>query len=136
MTQVGLRRDVQSSGKVYKLKFVAAGGTFKEAECLDNEYILDAAERAGIDLPATCRGEASEGRMPAMPAWVTRSMQNPLPWRGWGEPPPAVNEGLKTFIFRWNLRRMRGTGGQGHLRRQRHPGPRVHREGGGQWACT
>ena len=59
---VGMRKEVQSSGKVYKLKFLASGGTFKEAECQDNEYILDAAERAGIDLPATCRGERLLGR--------------------------------------------------------------------------
>lgn len=27
-----------------------------EMDCRDNQYILDAADAAGIDLPATCRG--------------------------------------------------------------------------------
>lgn len=54
---VGERREVESQGKVFKLKFLAAGGATREADCPDNMYILDAAEKAGIDLPATCRGE-------------------------------------------------------------------------------
>ncbi|GAX80522.1 hypothetical protein CEUSTIGMA_g7960.t1 [Chlamydomonas eustigma] len=53
---VGMRKEVASGGKVYKIKFLASGGDFREAECPDNMYILDAAEKAGIDLPATCRG--------------------------------------------------------------------------------
>ena len=53
---VGQRREVDGKGKVYKLKFLAADGEFREADCPDNMYIFDAAEKAGIDLPATCRG--------------------------------------------------------------------------------
>lgn len=45
------RYDVEGKGKTYKLKFLAAEGAYREAECPDNMYILDAAEQAGIDLP-------------------------------------------------------------------------------------
>ncbi len=49
---VGQRKeDVESKGKTFKLTFVAAGGETRVAECPDNVYILDAAEKAGIDLP-------------------------------------------------------------------------------------
>ena len=61
---VGQRREVDGKGKVYKLKFLAADGEFREADCPDNMYIFDAAEKAGIDLPATCRG-GRETRMQA-----------------------------------------------------------------------
>ena len=54
---VGERRDIESKGKVFKMKFLAAGGATREADCPDNMYILDAAEKFGIDLPATCRGK-------------------------------------------------------------------------------
>ncbi|KAG1672432.1 hypothetical protein FOA52_013218 [Chlamydomonas sp. UWO 241] len=53
---VGERRETESQGKMYKIKFLASGGDFREVECRDNEYILDAADRQGVDLPATCRG--------------------------------------------------------------------------------
>jgi 2Fe-2S type ferredoxin len=36
--------------------FEASKGDSRVVEVADNEYILDAAERAGLDLPATCRG--------------------------------------------------------------------------------
>lgn len=41
------------AGKVYKLKFLAMGGEYREVDCPDNMYILDAAEKGGIDLPGT-----------------------------------------------------------------------------------
>jgi 2Fe-2S type ferredoxin len=46
----------QSEGKVYQLKFLGVGDQQVVVECPDDMYILDAAEKAGLDLPATCRG--------------------------------------------------------------------------------
>ena len=54
--KVGERKEVASSGKMFKVRFLAAGGDSREIECPDNVYILDEAEKKGIDLPATCRG--------------------------------------------------------------------------------
>ncbi|GLC33432.1 hypothetical protein PLESTB_000075100 [Pleodorina starrii] len=51
-----VRGDVASKGITYKVTFVGAGGETREISCPDNQYILDAAEAAGLDLPATCRG--------------------------------------------------------------------------------
>ncbi|EFJ52049.1 hypothetical protein VOLCADRAFT_120406 [Volvox carteri f. nagariensis] len=51
-----VRQDVSSKGISYKVAFVGAGGETREVSCPDNQYILDAAEAAGLDLPATCRG--------------------------------------------------------------------------------
>ena len=51
-----VRTDVSSKGMSYKLTFVGAGGESREVTCRDNQYILDAAEAGGLDLPATCRG--------------------------------------------------------------------------------
>ena len=50
------RGEVKSEGKVFKVSFMGADGETKEVECPDNMYILEAAERGGLDLPATCRG--------------------------------------------------------------------------------
>lgn len=47
---------VKSEGKVYKLRFLGVNDQVKEVDCPDTSYILDAAEKAGLDLPATCRG--------------------------------------------------------------------------------
>lgn len=46
----------KSEGKVYKLSFLGVGDQKMVVECPDDSYILDAAEQAGLDLPATCRG--------------------------------------------------------------------------------
>ncbi|KXZ54540.1 hypothetical protein GPECTOR_4g605 [Gonium pectorale] len=51
-----VRSDVASKGVSFKVTFVGAGGETREISCPDNQYILDAAEAAGLDLPATCRG--------------------------------------------------------------------------------
>jgi 2Fe-2S type ferredoxin len=51
-----VRTDVASKGVSYKLTFVGADGETREVACPDNQYILDAAEAGGLDLPATCRG--------------------------------------------------------------------------------
>lgn len=45
-----------TNGQTYKLTFIGAGGETKEVTARDNQYILDAAEAHGLDLPATCRG--------------------------------------------------------------------------------
>ena len=52
---VGERREVASTGQTFRVTFLAADGE-QVVEVADNEYILDAAERVGLDLPATCRG--------------------------------------------------------------------------------
>ena len=57
------RREVQSEGKTYKVTFIATEGSAREVEVADNEYILDAAERQGLDLPATCRGGSPFGQV-------------------------------------------------------------------------
>ncbi len=46
----------EAKGEVYKVTFVGSGGDNRVVECPDDMYILDAAEQAGLDLPATCRG--------------------------------------------------------------------------------
>jgi 2Fe-2S type ferredoxin len=45
---------VESKGLSYKITLVAADDT-RSFDCPDNAYILNAAEAAGLDLPATCR---------------------------------------------------------------------------------
>lgn len=49
------QRSVESKGAVFKVTMVAANDESRSFECPDNEYILNAAEAAGLDLPATCR---------------------------------------------------------------------------------
>lgn len=46
----------ETEGKSFKVTFLAQGGDTRVVDCPDNMYILDAAEAAGVDLPATCRG--------------------------------------------------------------------------------
>jgi 2Fe-2S type ferredoxin len=46
---------VESKGVSYKITLVASGDDTRTFDCPDNEYILNAAEAAGLDLPATCR---------------------------------------------------------------------------------
>lgn len=45
----------ESKGLTYKVTLVARNNETRSFECPDNQYILSAAEDAGIDLPATCR---------------------------------------------------------------------------------
>jgi len=52
---VDSRGSFQSQGKVYKLTFKGVGDEERVVECPDDTYILDAAEQAGLDLPATCK---------------------------------------------------------------------------------
>ncbi|KAG2486434.1 hypothetical protein HYH03_014881 [Edaphochlamys debaryana] len=54
--KVAVARQVESKGQKFKVTFVGAGGETREMECPDNQYILDAADENGLDLPATCRG--------------------------------------------------------------------------------
>jgi ferredoxin len=53
--KVGQRKEFKSQGKTYKLTFLASGEA-RTIDCPDDMYILDAADKNGIDLPATCRG--------------------------------------------------------------------------------
>eukprot|EP00389_Voromonas_pontica_P011336 GDKH01017325.1.p1 GENE.GDKH01017325.1~~GDKH01017325.1.p1 ORF type:complete len:158 (+),score=19.35 GDKH01017325.1:299-772(+) len=39
----------------YKVVFMLPDGEEHEVECADDEYILDAAEEAGVDIPYACR---------------------------------------------------------------------------------
>lgn len=50
------KAPVESKGAVYTVTFIARGDATREVPCRDDQYILDAAEEAGLDLPATCRG--------------------------------------------------------------------------------
>ena len=43
--KVGSRREVESGGKSYTIKFTGADSQARTITCNDNEYILDAAER-------------------------------------------------------------------------------------------
>ncbi|PFH37030.1 ferodoxin FD [Besnoitia besnoiti] len=40
----------------YRVKLQGPDGATKEIECAEDEYILDAAEAAGVELPYSCRG--------------------------------------------------------------------------------
>lgn len=51
---VNLVREVESQGKTYTVRFLGKG-EWREVQVPDNKYILDTAEAAGMDLPATCR---------------------------------------------------------------------------------
>lgn len=55
--KVSLKKEAfKSEGKVFKIGLAGAGGEVVEIDCPDDSYILDAADKAGLDLPATCRG--------------------------------------------------------------------------------
>lgn len=51
---VDSRGSFKSQGKVFKLTFKGVGEE-RVVECPDDTYILEAAENAGLDLPATCK---------------------------------------------------------------------------------
>jgi hypothetical protein len=53
---VSIRRDFESQGKSFKVTFLTKGDQSTTIDCPDDQYILDAAEAVGLDLPATCRG--------------------------------------------------------------------------------
>ena len=45
-----------SKGVVFKVSFLGMNDQSVTIDCPDDSYILDAADKAGVDLPATCRG--------------------------------------------------------------------------------
>ena len=44
----------------YKVTFVSDKGTSRDVVCGDDEFLLDAADAGGVDLPASCRGGCFE----------------------------------------------------------------------------
>lgn len=44
------------SPMAYKVTFVSDKGVEKTVMCENDEYLLDAADANGVDLPASCRG--------------------------------------------------------------------------------
>ena len=42
----------------YKVTFVSPSGEESTFECADDQYLLDAAEEAGVDAPSSCRAGA------------------------------------------------------------------------------
>jgi hypothetical protein len=56
---VSVRREFESQGKSFKVTFLSKGDQSTTIDCPDDQYILDAAEAVGLDLPATCRGTST-----------------------------------------------------------------------------
>ncbi|XP_022752562.1 ferredoxin, root R-B2-like [Durio zibethinus] len=56
----GLKRtsNYRTPMALYKIKLVGLNGEVSEFEAPDDQYILDTAEEAGIDLPYSCRAGA------------------------------------------------------------------------------
>lgn len=51
------RSSISAKATTYKVTFVNKEGQEKVVDCRDDDYILDAADAGGVDLPASCRGK-------------------------------------------------------------------------------
>lgn len=56
---VAQRCNVKASA--YKVTFVSDKGVSKDVMCDEDDYLLDAADAGGVDLPAACRGKIVQG---------------------------------------------------------------------------
>lgn len=50
------RANICLNATTYKVTFVNKEGQEKTIDCRDDDYLLDAADAGGVDLPASCRG--------------------------------------------------------------------------------
>ncbi|KAJ4846745.1 Ferredoxin-3, chloroplastic [Turnera subulata] len=55
---LGLKCSPKFRTSAYKIKLIGPDGQENEFEAADDQYILDAAEEAGIELPYSCRAGA------------------------------------------------------------------------------
>lgn len=53
----GRRANIFAMATTFKVTFVNKEGQEKTIDCRDDDYILDAADAGGVDLPASCRGK-------------------------------------------------------------------------------
>jgi hypothetical protein len=51
------RANISVMATTFKVTFVNKEGQEKTVDCRDDDYILDAADAGGVDLPASCRGK-------------------------------------------------------------------------------
>ncbi|KAH7287215.1 hypothetical protein KP509_32G044300 [Ceratopteris richardii] len=53
-----VRSNARCTAAAYKVKFIGPEGEEREVHVPDDQYLLDAAEEAGLDMPYSCRAGA------------------------------------------------------------------------------